>query len=95
MISPRMVRKVCQYCAQAYQPTIAKREHYGLTLEDLLVVTFTQGTGCTTCEASGYDGRIGVYEVMIMDEPLREAVLMGKPSAQIRQLGVEQCGLIT
>ena len=95
MISQRLVRKVCQYCAEAYQPTVAERERYGLTLEDMAVATFVHGKGCRACGDSGYDGRLGVYEVMIVDEPLREAVLMGKTSAQIRQIGVEQSGLIT
>ncbi len=95
MISQRLVRKVCQHCTEAYQPTVAERERYGLTLEDLAVASFAQGKGCSACGDSGYDGRIGVYEVLLIDEPLREAVLMGKTSAQIRQIGVEQCGLIT
>ncbi len=95
MISQRLVRRVCHNCARAYEPTAAEQERYGLALEDLAIATFTKGKGCSSCGGSGYNGRIGVYEVLIIDEALREAVLMGKTSAQIRQLGVEQSGLIT
>jgi len=95
MISQRLVRKVCQNCAVPYQPSVNERERYGLTLEDLSIAEFTQGMGCSTCDGSGYDGRIGVYEVLIVDELLRAAVLAGKTSAQIRQAAVQQSGLIT
>ncbi len=71
-MAQRLVRRVCPHCAQAYEPQGADiPEGFEPREDDQLVV----GEGCRVCLSTGYRGRIGVYELLRMTEPLREMVM--------------------
>lgn len=56
---------------------------------------FRHGKGCSHCHYSGYLGRIGVHELLVLNEPVKEAILAKKTSSEIRRISVETSGLVT
>ncbi|MCL1057126.1 Flp pilus assembly complex ATPase component TadA [Shewanella gelidimarina] len=80
IIAQRLVRRVCQNCAIPY--TLTAQDKVWLTTVskiDISKATFRVGTGCQSCNGSGYRGRIGVFEILELDEPMVEAMRSGNP----------------
>jgi MSHA biogenesis protein MshE len=82
IIAQRLVRKVCDSCAEAVTPEpgqrVAAREELGAAADS---ATFRRGRGCTYCNHTGYQGRIGIYEMIEIDESLAKALHSGDPVA--------------
>ena len=53
------------------------------------------GGGCSDCRYTGYRGRVPVFELLVLNEPVREAILARKPSFEIRRISTESTGLVT
>jgi type IV pilus assembly protein PilB len=66
-----------------------------ISAKDVIGAKFKQGRGCKVCRFSGFKGRVGVFESLIMNENLSEAILSGKSSLEIRRLSIETAGLVT
>lgn len=77
VIAQRLVRKICEHCKQPYQ--LEKQEMAWLSKLDstALELSFFKGIGCHHCNNTGYSGRIGVYELLEMSEPLLHALRKG------------------
>ncbi len=91
-IGQRLVRKICEHCKEPYTLSEAQREALGgMLLPGQLesAPTFFRGRGCEACEGTGYAGRIGIYEVMVIDGDIRDAILKKASAAVIRGLAVE------
>ncbi|MBN2586281.1 MAG: Flp pilus assembly complex ATPase component TadA, partial [Candidatus Fermentibacteraceae bacterium] len=86
VVAQRLVRTICDKCAEEYVPTASLRESIGL--EDGVVLK--RGVGCRNCRGTGYKGRIGVFEVLAMTEELRNAVVNRATIDEIRRLAVRQ-----
>ena len=86
VIGQRLLRKICDECKTAYHPSQPLREKLGLGPNAMLY----KGTGCPSCRYSGYKGRTGVYEVLAMDDDLRELVLTKTSSDSIRKMAIEK-----
>ncbi len=84
VMAQRLVRRLCRSCAQEYTPSEA--ELRSLDLDPRLFVgrKFRQPRGCPECERSGYRGRLGVFEVLEMDEVLREMTFRGASLEEVR-----------
>jgi type IV pilus assembly protein PilB len=90
----RLVRRVCKLCAEPQavpSPTLAK---IGFSPEDAASVTPLKGRGCEKCNHTGFKGRLGLYEVMVVDDEVKELVLVGASGLELRRKAVEQ-GMIT
>jgi type IV pilus assembly protein PilB len=90
----RLVRRVCKNCAEPVAlppPALAK---VGFNAEDSATVVPMKGSGCSTCNNTGYKGRVGLYEVMEVDEEVKELVLVGASGLELRRKAVER-GMIT
>lgn len=75
IIAQRLVRKVCQKCRQDYQPDDQELMWLShLVGEDVKEIKFSTGRGCQTCQYTGYKGRIGVFELLEMNEPMMAAL---------------------
>ncbi|MBW3140965.1 GspE/PulE family protein [Ferrimonas balearica] len=91
IIAQRLVRRVCPHCAQPHELSPGEKawlSHVGG--EALLNESFKRGRGCQHCNQSGYRGRIGVYEMLELDEPMVEALRRANPDAfaqAVRQSG--------
>ena len=101
IVSQRLMRRVCTTCREAYRPDERELGRFGLMASAESDVTFFRahrhsGTGkpCPTCKGSGYKGRIGVYEVLRMNEEMATAVSSGASTDVIRQLALE-AGMVT
>lgn len=83
VVAQRLVRRICTSCKQSYQPTT--QEHIGLRglLQDRDPATlqFFQGVGCSQCNHSGYRGRIGIFELLVIDSTLADALRSADPLA--------------
>ena len=62
----------------------------GVRQEEMNGVTFYKGTGCHTCSNTGFKGRIAIYEVMPISESLKELVLNGASTAEVKQQAVKE-----
>ena len=101
IVSQRLMRRVCSSCRKPYRPDEQELGRFGLMASRESEVTFFRahhhdgrGQACPHCKGSGYKGRIGVYEVLRMNEELATAVSSGATTDVIRQLALES-GMVT
>ncbi|MCJ7822534.1 MAG: GspE/PulE family protein, partial [Armatimonadetes bacterium] len=93
VLAQRLVRVICPECKEAYTPPVEAFRRLNLAM-DLESVTFYRGQGCERCRHSGYRGRIGVFELMLITNHLRELILRKAPTHELRQAGLE-AGMMT
>jgi len=80
IIAQRLVRRVCQNCAREYELTAQDRAWLNSTSQqDFSQAKFKIGSGCQSCNGSGYRGRIGVFEILELDEAMIDAMRTGNP----------------
>ncbi|MEZ9197367.1 GspE/PulE family protein [Shewanella sp. 10N.286.54.B9] len=80
IIAQRLVRRVCQNCASPYTLTAQDKVWLSTVSKlDFSNATFRAGSGCQSCNGSGYRGRIGVFEILELDEPMIDAMRSGNP----------------
>ena len=103
VIGQRLVRRLCDYCKHDHVLTVEERS---LVIEQLsklpgqhpqipLKMKFLTSNGCPQCNGLGYKGRIGVYEVMVVGDKLRDLLSTQFPSInQVRQVAAEE-GMLT
>jgi len=90
IVAQRLVRKICEDCKEEYEPTDEVLWQLGLTREQVAGRTFYYGKGCEQCMSTGYRGRTGVFEIMVMDDRLREIIMQRSSTNVLRQAGVER-----
>ncbi len=92
VVSQRLVRRICTHCKEEYKPTEEVLMMLGLTLDDIKDKTFYygRGEGCDYCRATGYRGRVGMFEIMNLNEPLRELIMQRVSTAALREAAIEQ-----
>lgn len=90
----RLVRRVCGSCAVPLAASPASLVEIGFTAAEARTVTPRKGSGCDACNGTGYRGRIGLYEVMEMSDPLRERILAGGSGGGLRSAAIE-AGMVT
>jgi type IV pilus assembly protein PilB len=96
-IGQRLVRKICPYCKTAREitPTEQKSlENFSLFWGTGSGKEYYYGAGCGQCNNTGFLGRLGVHEVLVPDEKIRDAVLNRQPAAEIRKIAIAQ-GMVT
>ena len=95
VISQRLLRKLCSFCNQPYKPTSRVLQRIGYTPKDIVGARFRKAVGCANCQHSGYKGRVGIFELLIIDELVRDAILLRRTSKELRQVSIESTGLFT
>ena len=85
VVAQRLVRVNCVKCKQPFQPLDTAIETAGVTEEMLKGATFMKGRGCANCTKSGYKGRLGIFELMVMSGKIRELAFQGAPTQDIRR----------
>jgi type IV pilus assembly protein PilB len=95
VMAQRLLRKICPVCAMPSMPTSQELQRLGYSLTDVSGAQFQKGRGCTNCQHTGYRGRVGVYELLILDQLVRDAILEHKPSKELRQISTESAGLVS
>jgi general secretion pathway protein E len=77
VLSQRLVRRLCDQCKQAYEPAAAERRSTGLDRLGLQTPHLYKAVGCEQCRQTGYSGRCGIHELLVLDDPMRRAILDG------------------
>jgi type IV pilus assembly protein PilB len=90
----RLVRRICSECREEVPlPPQAKIEA-GFTPEEAKTAKIFKGRGCSLCNGTGYKGRAGLYEVMEVDDEIRELILIGASAVELKKKAIER-GMIT
>ena len=84
ILAQRLVRTICPRCKVRYQPTDAVIEDSMLPPEMVAQGEFSRGKGCPYCGRTGYRGRIGIYELMVVNGKLREMMFRGADTKELR-----------
>lgn len=84
VVAQRLVRRVCESCRATYVPDVAEWRRLGGDEDRPIGVKFARGQGCPACQGTGYRGRIGVFEILEVDEALRALIHAGAATAQLR-----------
>jgi type IV pilus assembly protein PilB len=90
----RLVRRICSNCAGDHPHAAPALVEAGFTPEEAQRVIPKKGNGCEKCNNTGYKGRVGLYEVMEVTDELRELILVGASSLELRRKAVDE-GMIT
>jgi type IV pilus assembly protein PilB len=86
VVAQRLARRVCPECRQAeVDVTVKALEDAGMTAEEAKACKPQRGKGCGNCSETGYKGRVAVYEVMLLTESVRDFILNGATSAEIKR----------
>ncbi len=95
VVAQRLLRRVCPDCAESYIPTAHDLSRLGMSANDMVGGDFKLGRGCTSCRFSGYRGRVGIFELLVMNELVKNAILGKKSSYEIRRISIETSGMVT
>ena len=90
----RLIRRVCKDCKREHPTPTEALIEVGFSAEDAKNLKTFKGKGCATCNNTGYKGRIGLYEVMEVNDDIRELILIGASSLELRKKAIED-GMIT
>ena len=89
----RLVRKLCLKCRKAYEPAPELLKRLGRPPKH--TATFYRAAGCRSCQGSGYHGRMGILEVLVVDDRIRELIVSKTQSWEIKRYAIEQLGMTT
>ncbi|OGU14304.1 MAG: secretion system protein E [Geobacteraceae bacterium GWC2_53_11] len=95
VVAQRLLRRICPDCAEPYFPTPLDLSRLNVSANDLVGAEFKLGRGCKACRFSGYRGRVGVFELLVMNEMVKNAILDKKSSYDIRKISIETSGMVT
>ncbi len=94
IVAQRLVRRICTSCVAEYKPTEEQVMELNLRPEDVGDRLFRYGEGCDYCNNTGYRGRLGLYEIMVIDDTLRE-LIMDRASTNILRREATKAGMRT
>ncbi|MCL2012784.1 MAG: type II secretion system ATPase GspE [Cystobacterineae bacterium] len=92
VLAQRLVRRLCTECRIAYEPTEEEVAKLGVSLENFLMLSqnkpIYKASSCSTCNKSGYRGRTGIYELLLVDDEIRQIVLKSTDSSAIKKRAI-------
>lgn len=89
VLAQRLVRRICPDCKTPYSPSDKELESIGLTESDLPNGAVYKGEGCSHCFGSGYKGRHGLYELMVVNNPIKKQIVKSPDAVEIRRISLE------
>ncbi len=89
ILAQRLVRTICPKCRAKHQPSEEVIKEVGLTPEQVAEANFVKGKGCSSCQKTGYRGRIGIYELMLVDSGIRRMIFDNTSTQIIRAYAIE------
>jgi type IV pilus assembly protein PilB len=90
VLAQRLVRTICKRCKQKTTLPASVLADAGIPPEVAAVAEFSKGKGCAYCGKSGYRGRIGIYELMVVNSKLREMMFKAKSSIELRDSAIRE-----
>ena len=94
VVAQRLMRRLCVNCRRQYTPPAETLRSLNIPENDAAAIPFYKSVGCDQCNHTGYKGRIGIYEVMRVNDKLRRAISARASEAQVRDIAVSS-GMIT
>jgi type IV pilus assembly protein PilB len=94
IVAQRLIRRICTQCIEPLEVPNQVLLKAGFTQQEARTVKVMKGRGCERCNSTGYKGRTALYEVMEIDDTLRELILVGASSLELKKKAVEQ-GMMT
>lgn len=89
VLAQRLVRRVCKECAKSIQPTDEMKKIFSKFKIDISKAKFKKGKGCNACLNSGFKGRVGIHELLTMDDDVRRLLLTDVSAGPIRDAAVK------
>ncbi|MFM7564054.1 MAG: GspE/PulE family protein [Planctomycetota bacterium] len=89
IVAQRLVRTICSKCKARYTPPESTIRELGITPEELAGANFMKGKGCNTCQKTGFKGRIGIYELLVINNKIREMIFKNQSSTEIRKYAMQ------
>ena len=90
IMAQRLVRVICPDCKEAYTPEMGVMEEMGISQSEVKKNPIFKGAGCEKCSHTGFRGRKGIYELLLMNDNIRELILEKAPSNVIKEKGRSQ-----
>ena len=90
ILAQRLVRRICPECREEFPPTDKDLLELQLTAEDVADKKFFKGAGCNSCSNTGYKGRVGLFEFLVMDDELRTMIIENKTTDELRNKAREK-----
>jgi type IV pilus assembly protein PilB len=94
IVAQRLIRRICKDCSEPFEVPVQTLIEEGFSPEEAKTIKPHKGKGCGTCNNTGYKGRAGLYEVMEVDDEIRELVLVGASAVELKKKAIER-GMIT
>lgn len=88
VVAQRLVRTICADCRESYEPDEELLLEFGEEAESLRGATFYFGRGCENCYHTGHRGRTAIFEILVVDDQVRQAILSGSSSADLRDIAL-------
>ncbi|MGH9362746.1 MAG: type IV-A pilus assembly ATPase PilB [Thermoanaerobaculia bacterium] len=94
VVAQRLVRRICTFCKEPSELAPAALVAAGFSEHEGRTIKLFRGRGCERCSSTGYKGRVGLYEVMEIDDEMRDLILAGGSANELRQKAIER-GMLT
>ncbi|TNF46121.1 type IV-A pilus assembly ATPase PilB [bacterium] len=94
VVAQRLARRVCDSCKEVVEVPEKALVDIGFSTEEAGEIICYKGEGCTTCGGTGYKGRVALYEVMVVNEEIKDVVLQGGTTFEIKEAAV-RAGMLT
>jgi type IV pilus assembly protein PilB len=94
ILAQRLVRRICKNCREEYQPSREVLDDLELSPEEIRGKKFYRGSGCELCNNTGYKGRVGLFELMIMSNNLRDQIMNNCQTEELRNTARKE-GMVT
>lgn len=89
VLAQRLVRRICDNCKKEVQPSLRELKSIGLKESAFKDSTFCEGAGCDKCYGSGYRGRHGIYELMVINNTIHKQIVTSPDAIELRRLAIE------
>jgi type IV pilus assembly protein PilB len=84
VLAQRLGRRICANCKEPYKPPAEALHRIGFSLEDMENVVFYRGRGCEQCRHTGYRGRTGIFELMLLSEEIQDLIVKRAPLSEVK-----------
>jgi type IV pilus assembly protein PilB len=92
IVAERLIRKICENCKTQFEPSEAQLMELQLTPDDVKGKKFFYGRGCSKCNATGYRGRTGIFEIMVFNDEIRD-LIMNQASTSVLRAAAQKAGM--
>jgi len=89
IVAQRLVRKICENCKTQFEPSEIQLMELQLTPDDVKGKKFHYGRGCNKCNGTGYRGRIGIFEIMVFNDEIRDLIMNQASTNVLRSAGLK------